>query len=781
MVIWSPETTGVPLGASFELAATDPAVTVVGGGDSETISFSVINTGDREPNVGLYVEDAPDGINVTLADRFVLATAAGAVTALDISATDTLRGGVYPVTIAGSAGGTVRTLELLITVEEPRFELAATPTVVTMQTGESAQVQIDATRLFGEADPINLDVTAPSGLDWSLDDDRLEGSDSATLTLSDTSLLPGGDYTLHVVGRDGENEYDLAIPLVMAKPKFTLAAAHLNWWVAPDASVAIKLDVGAEYGWDTPVTLSINPDYLPHGITGGLAATPSGTPVSTLTVTPPTSVYLKLSAAADTAEDLYVLHVNAESGGQTEVVEPRLWVRTTCDVADLSLTVEDAPDPVQTGDQFTYGLNLVNNGPCPSATRTLTSVLPAGVTFLSGNDDITCSAIGGTVTCNVPALTPDVSPLASITVRAPSSGTGSLSTTFSLNDIAADWESGNDSALAETLLNNAPVVGAVSLMPSAVEGQDLYVVAAFTDADGNAPFICTVDYGDGAQPGSVVSDADGNKCVGPAYFYSDSGDYDVTIRVTDSYAAPGVKEETLAVANAAPVVGALDITPNPATENAAVIISASFTDAGLVDGDWTCTIDFGDGVTEAGVVTGGMCLAATHTYADNGAFDVTIAVTDKDGGIGTRMSSIVVNNVDPNADLRREQTDRWTRAGPRRSPPRERRRRHSRPADLRVRLQERRLLGDLLAGWEHRRVHLPGQRRIRGAGARERRRRRLGLRLHHRGREQRAACRRRDQPVTGIAAHRRREGQRQRQLHRRRRAGLPGDEHDGRR
>ena len=638
VVIWSDEVTGVPLGASFELAATDPAVTVVGGGDSETISFQVINTGDREPNVGLYVEDAPDGINVTLADRFVLATAAGAVTALDISATDTLRGGVYPVTIAGSAGGTVRTLELLITVEEPRFELAATPTVVTMQTGESAQVQIDATRLFGEADPINLDVTAPSGLDWSLDDDRLEGSDSATLTLSDTSLLPGGDYTLHVVGRDGENEYDLAIPLVMAKPKFTLAAAHLNWWVAPDASVAIKLDVGAEYGWDTPVTLSINPDYLPHGITGGLAATPSGTPVSTLTVTPPTSVYLKLSAAADTAEDLYVLHVNVESGGQTEVVEPRLWVRTTCDVADLSLTVEDAPDPVHTGDQFTYGLNLVNNGPCPSATRTLTSVLPAGVTFLSGNDDITCSAIGGTVTCNVPALTPDVSPLASITVRAPSSGTGSLSTTFSLNDIAADWESGNDSAAGgDTAQQRCWSWVQSASCRARSRARTFYVVAAFTDADGNAPFICTVDYGDGAQPGSVVSDADGNKCVGPAYFYSDSGDYDVTIRVTDSYAAPGVKEETLAVANAAPVVGALDITPNPATENAAVIISASFTDAGLVDGDWTCTIDFGDGVEEDGSVTSGTCLATAHTYADNGAFQVTIAVTDKDGGIGTRI------------------------------------------------------------------------------------------------------------------------------------------------
>lgn len=643
-LIWSDEVTGVPLGASFELVAAEPAVTVVGGGDSALAYFEVINTGDVTPNVGLYVADAPEGIDVNLIHRFVLATPSGAVGSVELSATDTLRGGTYPVTIAGSAGGTTRTLELLVTVEEPRFELAATPATLTMATGESAQVQIAATRLFGELDPINLDIAAPRGLGWSIDDDRLEGSDSATLTLSDTFMLTGGDYTLHVLGRDGEHVYDLPIALELAKPKFTLAAVPLNWRVAPDEQVAIRLDVGAEYGWNTPVTLSVNPDYLPYGIAGGLAATTGGTPATSLTVNPPATVYLKVAAAADAAEDLYVLHVDAASGGQTAVVEPRLWVRTACDVADLSVTVEDDPDPVQTGQDLIYDLTVANNGPCSASGRTLTFTLPAGAVWQSGTG---CTVSASTVTCSVGALNTGATTGVSAVITAPAVGTGSLSTTFTLNDIAADWEPGNDTAAAETLLNSAPVIGALALMPGAVEGQDLYAEAAFTDADGNGPFACTVDYGDGSQPGSIVSDASGSRCVGPIHAYADNGNYNVTVRVTDSYAAAGVKTESKMVTNALPVVGALDISLRPSIENQAVVISANFSDAGVDDATWTCTVDFGDGASEAGVVTNGTCRANTHTYTDNGAFDVTISVTDKDGGMGTRTSSMVVNNVAP--------------------------------------------------------------------------------------------------------------------------------------
>ena len=101
------------------------------------------------------------------------------------------------------------------------------------------------------------------------------------------------------------------------------------------------------------------------------------------------------------------------------------------------------------------------------------------------------------------------------------------------------------------------------------------------------------------------------------------------------------------MANVAPVVGALDVSIRPALENQAVVVSADFTDAGVDDADWTCTIDFGDGTSTAGVVTNGTCRGETHIYADNGGYDVTISVTDKDGDTGTRTASIVVNNVAP--------------------------------------------------------------------------------------------------------------------------------------
>ena len=72
-------------------------------------------------------------------------------------------------------------------------------------------------------------------------------------------------------------------------------------------------------------------------------------------------------ASAAAAEDLYVLHVDATATGQTEVVEPRLLVATSCNMADLSVTVTDSPDPVLTGGNVTYALNVTNNGPCSSA------------------------------------------------------------------------------------------------------------------------------------------------------------------------------------------------------------------------------------------------------------------------------------------------------------------------------------------------------------------------------------------------------------------------------
>ena len=78
----------------------------------------------------------------------------------------------------------------------------------------------------------------PGGVQWSLNDDKLEGSDIGTLSLTDTFLLPGGSDNIYVTGSDGESKFHLVIPFTAAKPEFTLAAVPLTLWAMPggDAS-----------------------------------------------------------------------------------------------------------------------------------------------------------------------------------------------------------------------------------------------------------------------------------------------------------------------------------------------------------------------------------------------------------------------------------------------------------------------------------------------------------------------------------------------------------------
>ena len=72
--------------------------------------------------------------------------------------------------------------------------------------------------------------------------------------------------------------------------------------------------------------------------------------------------------------------------------------------------------------------------------------------------------------------------------------------------------------------------------------------------------------------------------------------------------------------------------------------SAIASDAG--NDELTYTWDFGDG---SEIVTGA---DATHTYADDGNYDVTLTVTDDDGASISQMIAVTVDNVAPTiADL----------------------------------------------------------------------------------------------------------------------------------
>jgi predicted extracellular nuclease len=124
-----------------------------------------------------------------------------------------------------------------------------------------------------------------------------------------------------------------------------------------------------------------------------------------------------------------------------------------------------------------------------------------------------------------------------------------------------------------------------------------------------------------------------NAVDGPAVF-------PINLQVTDETGLSTVVSTTLTVTNSVPTVSPLVTSPEPSTEGSSVIVSASFSDQGLNDAPFTCTVNYGDGTGEIdGIVNGNICSGPAHIYPTYGSYTVTVNVTDKDNGIGSNTTT----------------------------------------------------------------------------------------------------------------------------------------------
>lgn len=137
----------------------------------------------------------------------------------------------------------------------------------------------------------------------------------------------------------------------------------------------------------------------------------------------------------------------------------------------------------------------------------------------------------------------------------------------------------------------------------------------------------------------------------PVYSGVDDTVDELTLTVTDPGGLSDTDTTTVTVANVAPSVSA---TGDAIDEGGTATVSATFADPGVLD-THTATIDWGDGTApEPTPVTQGAGsgnVSASHVYGDNGVFDVTVTVTDDDGGIGSDTVSVTVSNLDPDVEL----------------------------------------------------------------------------------------------------------------------------------
>lgn len=96
----------------------------------------------------------------------------------------------------------------------------------------------------------------------------------------------------------------------------------------------------------------------------------------------------------------------------------------------------------------------------------------------------------------------------------------------------------------------------------------------------------------------------------------------------------------LDLANAAPTVGTVSGPSSAVSVGAPVSVDASFTDADRLD-DHTAAVQWGDGSTSVGTVSGG-AVSGRHVYSAAGVYAVTVTVTDQWGNAGTGTTTVVV-------------------------------------------------------------------------------------------------------------------------------------------
>ena len=184
------------------------------------------------------------------------------------------------------------------------------------------------------------------------------------------------------------------------------------------------------------------------------------------------------------------------------------------------------------------------------------------------------------------------------------------------------------------VLNVAPTL-TVGGSGSSAEGSPYAITFGKSDPGDDTVSQWLVDWGDG-QTSIFAGDQNG-----ATHVYVDNGTYTLAVHATDEDGTWGPIAQTVVVANVPPplsLTGAASI-----DEGSPYTVTFAATNPGA-DTIARWLIDWGDG--HASTVDG-PASSATHVFADNGSYQISLRAVDEDGTWGTAVQNVAVSNVAP--------------------------------------------------------------------------------------------------------------------------------------
>lgn len=225
-----------------------------------------------------------------------------------------------------------------------------------------------------------------------------------------------------------------------------------------------------------------------------------------------------------------------------------------------------------------------------------------------------------------------VSPVVSIVEDAP--GAASATTTLT-------------AAVADAPLNGTPVTLNLS---EGVAFSAVVAIVSDSNPDGSAGELsATIDWGDGTTTTGTIVSGGGGLQVSGSHTYAEGGAYQPVVTVRDVGGASVVVPDSAVVADYP--LTATGTTINLREQSSSAVAVATFSDAdpdGGSSGEYTATIDWGDGATTPGVIvgsSGNYQVRGSHAYADEGRHTLTIVVQDTGGSRATTSSLAIVTEA----------------------------------------------------------------------------------------------------------------------------------------
>ena len=318
----------------FKIGA-NPLLLTVQIGQNSQLQIAVMSLGGFQGTVSFDLSLSSPGLAVSMEHPSVaLSTGQSQNDNLRISANSTTPAGVYLVSVKGTSGLLVHSLNVTVTVPPSSFGLTANPSLLTVQLGQNTQSQIVVTSLEGFQGKVFLTASASSpGLAISIEHPTVTlspgQSQNDNLRVSANSTTPIGVYIVSVNAVSGLIVHSLIVTVTVPPVGFSLAADHSLLTVQLGQNGQSQIVVTSLEGFQGTVSFSVSVS------SPGLAVSMEHSTV-TLSGGQTQNDNLRISATNTSPTGVYIVMVTASSGLLVHSLN------VTVRVPDFSMTASQA-------------------------------------------------------------------------------------------------------------------------------------------------------------------------------------------------------------------------------------------------------------------------------------------------------------------------------------------------------------------------------------------------------------------------------------------------------